>query len=461
MSRAASWARFCALGILAVVAALQASSVSSQATAQTFDLEAFTLDNGLQVVVIPNHRAPIVQHMVWYKVGAADEPTGKSGIAHFLEHLMFKGTETKAPGEFRELIARIGGRHNAFTSSDYTAYFQNVARDRLEIVMTHEADRMANLVLSDEEVLPEREVILEERRSRIDNAPQAQLTEMIEAALYMNHPYQRPVIGWEHEMRGLTTEDAMAFYRLWYAPNNAILIVAGDITAEALRPMAEATYGRVPARAVPLRARPLEPKQNAPRRVVLEDARVRQPAVAIHYLAPSFNARERDQAYALQVLNAILGGGPTSRLKRTLAVEQALAARVGSWYRPDSLDSTTFGFYASPRPGVDLALVERALRAQIRRLCDYGVNEAEVAAAKRRLKTSRIYARDQLGTVPRVIGRALTTGRSLVDIQSWPERIEAVTVEQINRVARQVFEPRNSVTGLLVGEAPDQADAPG
>jgi len=352
------------LRVLAV-ACLICLAAALPARAQVFNPETFTLDNGLQVVVVTNRTAPVVTHMVYYRVGAADEPLGKSGIAHFLEHLMFKGTEKLAPGEFSELIARNGGRENAFTSQDYTGYYQTIAKDRLDLVMKHEADRMANLVLSDEVVLPERGVVMEERRSRVDNRPAARLGEMTQAATYLHHPYGIPVIGWEHEVSKLTTEDALAFYETWYAPNNAILLVAGDVSAEEVRALAETHYGPLEPAAVPERKRVAEPEQLAPRRVVLEDARVQQPQIGIRYLAPSYVRGASEHAYALEVLSQILGGGTTSRLYRSLVIEQAIAAGAGSWYGPDSLDLTTFGFYAIPRPGKDPDAVEAALRAEI------------------------------------------------------------------------------------------------
>ena len=429
-----------------------ALAVSAGARAEVFNPETFTLDNGMDVVVIPNRRAPIVQHMVWYKVGAADEPVGKSGIAHFLEHLLFKGTERIAPGRFSEIVAENGGQENAFTSSDYTGYYQTVARDRLEIVMDLEADRMTNLRLTDELVLPERDVVLEERRGRIDNEPGSKLREMMNAALYLNHPYRYPVIGWEHEIRALTTRDALDFYERWYAPNNAILIVAGDITAEEVRPLAEKYYGAIPARAVPERRRVSEPEQHAPRRVRLESERVRQPSVSISYLAPSHNRGAVEHAYPLLVLDEILGGGATSRLYRSLVVEQGIAAAAGSSYRGDSLDLGSFSFYVSPRPGQAIEAAEAALRAQLEKLLDEGVTEDEVAAAKKRLRAGAVYARDSLGAAPNVFGRALTTGRSVEDVESWPDRIAKVTAGRVNAAARAVIVEKRSVTGELLPE---------
>ena len=425
---------------------------ASRVEARVFDPETFTLDNGLQVVVITNRRAPIVTHMLWYKVGAADEAAGESGNAHFLEHLMFKGTDTLAPGEFSRIIALNGGQENAFTSYDYTGYYQTVARDRLEIVMKHEADRMTHLQLTDEVVLPEREVILEERRSRIDNDPGPQLREMMQATLYLNHPYRIPIIGWEHEIDALNTETALAFYRRWYAPNNAVLIVAGDVTAAELRPLAETYYGKIPARSVPERKRAAEPPSHAPRSVTLRSPRVRQPSVSIAYLAPSYNSEGGEHAYALQILDEILGGGTTSRLYRSLVVEQALAAGAGSSYSSAAYDLSSFNFHASPRPGIELEKVEAALREQIARVRKDGVTEDEVAAAKRRLRASTVYARDSLNTAPNVFGRALTTGSTVEDVEAWPDRIAAVTAEQVNAAALAVLLENRSVTGRLLPE---------
>ena len=438
-----------ALTALAVAFCLSAAVT---ARAKVFEPETFTLENGLQVVVISNHRAPIVNHMVWYKVGAADEPRGKSGIAHFLEHLMFKGTETLGPGEFSEIIARNGGKENAFTSWDYTGYFQTVAKDRLETMMEHEADRMTGLVLTDEVVDPERLVVIEERSTRTDNEPQGQLAEMVSAVFYLNHPYRLPIIGWRHEIEGLTTEDALAFYRAWYRPNNAILILEGDVTAEEVRPLVEKHYGPIEAGAPIERVRLAEPPHEAPRRVTLESPRVQQPSLWIEHLAPSYRTAEGNEAYALQVLNEILGGGPISRLYRGLVVEQGLAASAGSGYGPSSYDPSSFRLYVSPRPGVELAAAEAALRAEIDKLLEQGVTEEEVAGAKQRMAAAAVYARDRLGTAGNIFGRALTAGQTVEDVEAWPERIAAVTADQVNAAARAVLRAESSVTAELLPE---------
>ncbi len=437
-----------------LLAALGFAAVAApKAEAGVFDPETFTLDNGLKVIVVTNRRAPIVTHMIWYRVGAADEAPGESGLAHFLEHLMFKGTKNTEPGEFTRIVAENGGVQNAFTSYDYTAYFQTVARDRLEIMMRYEADRMTNLQLTDEIVDPERQVVLEERRSRVGNNPSSQLWEQANATLFLNHPYRVPVIGWEHEIKQLSTEGALAFYRKWYAPNNAVLVVAGDVTAEDVRPLAEKYYGPIAPADIPERARVAEPPHNTARSVTLESPRVSQPAMSVSFLAPSYNRGASEHAYALQVLDEILGSGTTSRLYRALVVEQKLAARAGSGYDASSFDLSSFRVSASPRLGVDMADLEEALRAEIAKLLADGVTAEEVAAAQQRLKALAIYARDDLGTGARVFGSALTTGSTVEDVEAWPERIDAVTAEQVNAAARAVFRDDHSVTSYLLPDS--------
>ncbi len=440
--------RQCRLAVWAVLALV----VTAPAVAGVFNPEVFTLANGMQVVVIPNHRIPAVTHMVWYKIGAADEAAGKSGIAHFLEHLMFKGTENAPGGTFSELVARNGGRENAFTTQDATGYYQSVAVDRLEVMMRLEADRMINLAITEEEVETERGVVLEERRARIDNDPEELLEEQVRAALYLNHPYGRPIIGWEHEIENLSAADARDFYRRYYAPNNAILVVAGDITAAQLRPLAEKYYGVIPAREIPPRIRPQEPVQYAHRRVVLTSAQVRQPAWSRRFLAPSYTAGVSEHAYALEVLAELLGGGTTSRLYRALVVERKLATVAGAIYSPDRLDLSSFVLYGRPRPDTDVAELEAAMEAEIARLIEHGVGTEEVERAKKRLQAEAVYARDSLQAGARILGRALAVGRTVEDVEAWPERIAAVTVDQVNAAARAVLRADHAVTGVLLPE---------
>lgn len=427
-----------------------APSAALAAEKGVFFPESFTLANGMQVVVIPNHRAPVVTHMVWYKVGAADEERGVSGIAHFLEHLMFKGTDQVAPGAFSRIVAKNGGRDNAFTSYDYTAYHQNVARDRLELVMTMEADRMANLRLTDALVDPERDVIIEERRQRVENKPTDRMSELINATLFVHHPYGTPVIGWPQEMAKLTRADAERFYKTWYAPNNAILVVSGDVSAAELKPLAERTYGAVAARPVPERRRVTEPPMAAERRVILRDPEVRQPWIHRSWAAPSHRVDPDHHVYALEVLAEIMSGGSTSRLYRDLVVERKLATSAWLGYNPNAWDMGTLNTGATPAAGVPMDRLEDALWGEIRKLLDQGVTDDEVATARKRMLAAAAYARDSLTGPAQTLGAALATGQSLDDVESWPVRIDAVTAEQVNAAARAVLGQTNHVTGVLL-----------
>lgn len=438
--------RLVAAGVLLLMALSPALAVEKG----VFFPETFTLSNGMQVVVVPNKRVPVVTHMVWYKVGSADEARGESGIAHFLEHLMFKGTDELPPGAFSRIVAKNGGRDNAFTSWDYTAYYQNVARDRLELVMKMEADRMSNLRLTDEVVYPERDVIIEERRQRVENEPADRIGEQINATQYVHHPYGTPIIGWPQEIAKLTREDAEKFYKTWYAPNNAILVVSGDITAEELKPLAEKYYGAIPARPVPERARVQEPPIGAARRVILRDDEVRQPSIRRSWHAPSYRTDPDGHAYPLQVLSEIMSGGPTSRLYRSLVVDQRLATSAWLGYSPTSYDLGSIGMGASPAAGVPMDKLEAALEAELQKLLDKGVTDEEVATAKKRMLAEAAYARDSLTGPAQTLGAALATGQTIDDVESWPVRIDAVTADQVNAAARAVLGKTNHVTGLLL-----------
>ena len=422
-------------------------SVLPANAAGIYDAEYFELANGLQVVVISDHRAPVVTHMLWYKVGAADEPAGKSGIAHFLEHLMFKATKNVASGEFSKVVARNGGRENAFTSFDFTGYYQTVASDRLEIVMRLEADRMRNLLFDAKSFEAERQVVLEERRSRTDNDPSALFSEQLTAAQFLNHPYATPVIGWEHEIRAFTVEDVQAFYDRHYAPNNAVLTVAGDVTADTVRGLAEKYYGPIAARDTPKRIRPQEPPQIAARRLDYADPRIARPSFRRTYLAPSASAGESEHALPLVLLSEILGGGSTSRLYRSLVVEQKIASSSGAFYSGSGLDHAQFFVFASPAEGHSLDAVEAGVDAVIADIVEKGVSEKALARAKTGFIASTIYARDNVRSAARIYGRALTTGRTVEHVKTFPERVEKVTAEDVHRAARYVFELRRSVTG--------------
>ena len=411
----------------------------------------FTLENGLQVVVIPDRRAPVVTHMVWYKVGSADEEPGRSGIAHFLEHLMFKGTEKHAAGDFSAAIAAIGGNENAFTSNDYTAYYQQVGPDALPQMMEFEADRMRGLVLTDEVIGPERDVVLEERRSRVENSPGSLLSEEVEATLYQNHPYRIPVIGWMHEIRQLDRELALQFYDLHYAPNNAILVVTGDVEPDDVRTLAEATYGQV-ARGpeLPPRVRPQEPRQDAARTVTLSDPRVGVPSMQRSWIVPSYTSADPGEAEALDLLAEILGGGARSRLYQELVVKGGIAASAGAGYRATALDDTSFSVYAAPRGGADLAAVETAVEAEITRIAEEGVSDDELRRAKNRFLRGMIFARDNQTGMARIYGSLLATGLSIEDIEAWPDRVRAVTPDDVRNTARRYITSSAHVTGYLL-----------
>ena len=415
------------------------------------DISHFKLQNGMEVVVIPDRRTPVVTHMVWYRVGAADEVAGKSGIAHFLEHLMFKGTEKNPAGRFSQTLATIGGQENAFTASDYTGYFQRVTRDRLQMVMEFEADRMTGLKLTDEAVLPERNVVLEEQNSRVANSPAAKLGEEIQAALYLNHPYGRPVIGWRHEIEKLDRKDAIEFYNRWYTPNNAVLVVAGDVTADEVRKLAEETYGKIAPRAeIGPRIRPQEPEQRSVRTVTFADPRVTQPSLQRSYLVPSSATGKAGESEALEVLSQILGSGSNSRLYSKLVVEKPLATSIGAWYQGTALDWTRFGIYGTPRNEVTLKELEEAMDAVIQEVADKGVTNDELERSKIKLVADVVYAQDSQATMARWYGGALTTGLTVDALKSWPDRVEKVTAEDVQAAARQWLDKRRSVTGYLV-----------
>lgn len=415
----------------------------------------FKLDNGLQVVVIEDHRAPVVTHMLWYKTGRADEPSGQSGIAHFFEHLMFKGTDTVAPGEFSAIVAANGGSDNAFTSNDYTAYFQRIAADKLPDMMRLEADRMANLNLSAENVATELQVILEERAQRVDSEPSALFREQMDAAQYLNHPYGIPVIGWLHEMQGLNREKSLDFYAAHYAPNNAILVVAGDVDPAGVKTLAEVHYGPLkPSATLPPRLRPTEPPQLAARRLQMADARVAQPYVLRSYLAPERNAGNQKQAAALTILAELLGGsGTTSVLARALQFDSQTAVYASAFYDGTAMDTTSFGFVVVPSAGVSLADAEAAMDAAIAKFMADGVNPDELARIKTQIRAAQIYARDDVGDLARMYGAALSVGLTVQDVQDWPDILGAVTADDVMAAAKLVLRGETSVTGWLEAKA--------
>ena len=407
--------------------------VATTAVQAAEDVTAFTLDNGLQVVVIEDHRAPVAVQMVWYRVGAADEPAGKSGIAHFLEHLMFKGTDEVGPGEFSAIVEAQGGSDNAFTSWDYTAYFQRVAADRLDLMMKLEADRMRDLRLPEAEVLTERDVILEERNERTDSSPGALLGEQMRAAQFLNHPYGLPIIGWRHEMETLSREDALAFYAEHYAPNNAVLVVAGDVTPDQVRALAETHYGPIaPSDSIAPRQRPAEPPQLSERRLTLSDARVSEPYISRSYLAPERDPGDQKTAAALTILAELLGGnGTTSVLARALQFDQQKAVYTAAFYDGSTVDDTTFSLVVVPTPDTSLADAEAAMDAAIATFLETGPDLDAFARIKTQIRAADIYARDDAEGLARRYGEGLANGLSIEDIKTWPAVLDAVTPEDV------------------------------
>lgn len=446
--------RFSTLVFSTLVIALMTLALSPQTFAGDAKsrLSHFKLGNGMEVLVIPDHRAPVVTHMVFYKVGAADEPIGKSGIAHFLEHLMFKSTDKIPSGEFSKIIARLGGQDNAFTTQDATAYFQRVAKQQLGRMMELEADRMVNLRLTDKEVATEREVILEERRSRIENNPSALFGEQMDAMLYQNHPYRIPVIGWEHEIASLSRSDALTFYKHYYAPNNAILVVAGDVTADEVKALAEKTYGKIApvAGITDNRVRPTEPPARAARRLTLEDPRAGQPSFHRSYLVPSYRTADKGDAEAIDVLVKLLADGATSRFYKKAVVEERIASSANGYYDSGGLDSGKVTFYAIAQDKAELPKIEATLDDLIADISRNGVSEAELKRAKSAYIADYIYESDSQSTLARRYGWGLATGLTLDAMETWPDRIRKVTSEDVKRVAAKYLDPRASVTGILL-----------
>jgi zinc protease len=442
----------CSLVALFLAFAASATTARAQTTVTSEPPATFTLANGMQVVVIPDHRTPVVTQMIWYKVGSADETPGKSGLAHFLEHLMFKGTAVHPAGEFSQTVLRIGGNENAFTSTDYTGYFQRVPREQLPRMMEFEADRMTGLVLKDENVLPERDVVLEEYNMRLANNPDARLSEQIMAALYLNHPYGRPVIGWRQEIEQLSREDALEFYKRFYAPNNATLVIAGDVDANEIRPLAERTFGQIaPQPAIPpRRMRPQEPVPAAPRTVTLSDPRVEQSGVRRYYLVPSATTAAAGESPALDVLAQLMGGGSNSYLYRALVIDRPLAISADASYQGTALDDSQFTISASPKPGVEFAAVEQAIDGVIADVAQIAVRAEDLERVKTQLISAAIYAQDNQASLARWYGAALTTGLSVDDVRSWPDRIRAVTAEEVRAAAQKWLDKKRSVTGYLI-----------
>lgn len=421
------------------------------------DVTTYSLDNGMDVVVIEDHRAPVVVHMLWYKVGSADEPVGASGVAHFLEHLLFKATDKLESGEFSATVAANGGSDNAFTSYDYTAYFQRIAADRLELMMDMESNRMNNLRITAADVETERQVVIEERNQRTENNANALAREQFRAALYQNHRYGVPIIGWRHELDQLDMDDLIDFYELYYSPNNAILVVAGDVEPEEVLALAEKYYGVIPAEEnLPERVRPQEPPQRAERRITYVDPRVSQPYVTRSYLAPERDPGAQEEAAALVYLAELLGGSPfTSALGEALQFDTQTAVYTSAGYSGSSLDVSSFGVSVVPAEGVTLSEIEDAMDEVMAEFLANPIDPEDMTRIRNQLRASEIYAKDNTQGLARRYGAALSQSLTVEDVQAWPQILQDVTEEDIKAVAAKVLNKNQAVTGWVVANEED------
>jgi zinc protease len=438
---------FSRAAIAATVAAL--AFLASPAAASGPQVFQFALQNGMQVVVITDRRAPVVTQMIWFRVGGVDDPPGLSGLAHFFEHMMFRGTKVTPGDQYSRIIARNGGQDNAFTTHDYTAFYEQIAKDRLTTVMALEADRMANLDLSDSNVATERNVVLEERRMRIDNDPQALLVEQIDAALNLSHPYGRPVIGWPEEIRHIGRTEAQDFYKHHYAPNNAILVVAGDVTVDEVRADAQAAFGKVPARELVARAANAEPPRMSETRLAVARKDVEVPLFMRVYRVPSYAEGAPGQAEALETLAQTMGGDYTATLYRTLVVERRLATSAGASYDGYARDAGEFTVYAYPRPGVPLSVLEQAIDKIIADYAKAAPDARALARAKTQLVASATYRRDSQYAMASAYGQALAIGLTAFDVRAWPDRIQAVTGDAVAKAAKVSLIKREAVSATL------------
>lgn len=420
------------------------------------ETESFTLKNGLEVIVIPNHRVPAVSHTLWFKIGAADDPRGKSGLAHYHEHAMFLGTVKYKSGDYSNIIARNGGEQNAFTGYDATAYYINISKENLPLAMEMEADRMNELTASDIDMEKEKQVIIEERRMRIDNNPDAVLAEQVNASLFRNHPYRLPVIGWQHEMDGLNKQDVMDFHKIWYHPNNAILIVSGDVAPQEVKQLAEKYYGNIPKADVPARNWTDEPPQRTSRHMVMRHAQVTQPELSRTYFASSLGYGKKEDALPLFVLAHVLGGGKTSRLYRSLVTEQKLASDVDVDYNGFVRGPGEFSIDITPDQGVDNAKLEEALNQELEQFLKNGMTSEELSRAKTLLKAETVFARDGLSGVANIMGWIRMIDLPTNYFADWPKLVDNISAAQVLDAAQNTLKEEQSVTALLLPESNEQ-----
>ena len=412
-----------------------------------------TLDNGMRVIVQEDHRAPVMVSQVWYRAGAMDEFNGTTGVAHVLEHMMFKGTQAVPPGEFSKKIAAAGGRENAFTSRDHTAYFQQMQKDRLELSMQLEADRMANLVISDELFAKEIQVVMEERRLRTDDQAQSVVYERLMANAYQTHPYRRPVIGWMDDLENMSAQDARDWYARWYVPNNATLVVAGDVKADEVIALAQKHFGGLPARTLPPRKPQDEPVQVGSKRIVVK-APAQLPYLLMAWHAPTLKDWQQDTTpYALQILAGVLSGNDSARLQKSLVKTQQVAVNASAGYDAVARGPGMFMIDATPAPGTSVAALEKAIRSEIARIQRDGISAAELARVKAQVVAADVYQRDSLFYQAMQLGEYAIAGLPPEALARRVDKLRAVTAQEVQAAAQQWLQDDQLSVAELVPQA--------
>ena len=423
----------------------------------------FKLDNGMRIIVQEDHRSPVVVSQVWYRAGSIDEVNGKTGVAHVLEHMMFKGTKTIPPGQFSRIVAAAGGRENAFTGADYTAYYQQLEKSQLPLSIRLEADRMTNLQLTQEEFAKEINVVMEERRWRTDDNPQAVVNEQFQALAYTAHPYGRPIVGWMNDLQNMTVDDAREWYQTWYVPNNAILVVVGDVEAEEVLKLARKHFGPIKPRALPSRKPQAEPEQKGLRRAIIKE-KAELPYLLMGYHVPVLENVDNDwEPYALEILAGVLDGNASARLNQNLVRNQKIAINVGAGY--DLIQRGKAGLFeidGSPSEGRTAAELEEAILQEIEKIKESGVTDDELKRVKAQVIAGDIYQRDSMFYQAMQIGRLETTGYSWRFLDKYPDKLAAVTPEQVQQVAKKYLNRDNMTIAILdpqplaPGEKPKQ-----
>jgi len=413
--------------------------------AQAERVQEFILDNGLKVLLLEDHKSPAVTFQVWYRVGSRNEKDGKSGLAHFLEHFLFKGTPTTGPEEYSRIIAKNGGRSNAFTSNDMTVYFATMSREKISIELELEADRMVNALLGETYFEPEKKVIQEERRLRTDDNPAAALGEVVNAVAYTVHPYRRPVVGWMEDIQNLTRQDLVDFYKLYYAPNNAFIVVVGDFSTTEILPKIRAAYGKMPRGAEPPKVKVTEPEQRGERRVALKKE-AELPFITMYYHAPN---QASPDSFALDLLSVVLAGGRSSRLHHELVYKKRLANGIDADYGAVSIDPTGFSVSAQLLPGKDAAELEREIDSELERVKKDLITDKELQKAKNQVEAAFVFAQDS------IFGQAMKIGYYEVaggwrQMNGYLDGIRKVTREDIRRVAKTSLDRDRRTVGVLI-----------